>query len=97
MDTRGWIWRRCRRGCLAENKLLHHLFVLGGKAADGATAAVESFSLVDGAWTTRASLPVALHGAVAARLGERLVVTGGVVEGRVSARGWRMPFPFGAR
>jgi N-acetylneuraminic acid mutarotase len=75
----------------------HHLFVLGGKTAQGATAAVESFSLVKGAWTSRTPLPLALHGAVASKLGERLVVSGGVVDGRASAKGWRIPFPFGTR
>lgn len=75
----------------------HHIFVIGGKTANGAPSAiVESYDLGSNTWTTRQSLPVALIAPTAAKLGERMVVTGGrTASGSVNSKTWGMPFPFG--
>lgn len=71
-----------------------HVFVLGGMTSAGATDAVESYSLVDDTWTRRAPLPMPICGAVAAKLGERLVVSGGRANGQLSTKTWGRTFPF---
>jgi hypothetical protein len=71
----------------------HQLYVVGGTSAAGKSRAVESFDLGTGAWTSHTPLPEALSSLVAAKLGERLVVTGGVdTAGKASAKTWGLPF-----
>ena len=74
----------------------NNVFVCGGKTASGAaTNAVESFDLVSGTWTRRDPLPEAVEGAVGSKLGERMVITGGRVNGHATKHTWGSPFPFG--
>lgn len=73
----------------------HHLFVVGGRIEGGKTAAVESYDLGADKWTTRASLPEPMSDVVAAKLGERLVVTGGMgAGGHASRKTLGRAFPF---
>jgi N-acetylneuraminic acid mutarotase len=73
----------------------NHVFVLGGQTANGETDVVESYDLVSNTWVTREPLPMPLSGAIAAKLGERLVVTGGSSAGQMNRKTWGRPFPFG--
>jgi hypothetical protein len=76
----------------------HHAFILGGLGnGNQELDAVESYDMSTDTWTKRAPLPQPLVGALATKLGERLVVTGGTTAGKANTHTWGRPFPFGTK
>jgi hypothetical protein len=76
----------------------HRLYLIGGYTADGAaSAAVWSFGLGEHAWRTEAPLPRPRAALAASRVGDVIVVAGGVVDGQATnttavfgvGTGWR--------
>ncbi|MDB5098659.1 MAG: pknK [Cyanobacteria bacterium RYN_339] len=75
----------------------HHAFLLGGLGNNNQELdVVESYDMSTDTWTKRAPLPQALVGGLGAKLGERMVVTGGSAAGKSNTHTWGRPFPFPA-
>jgi N-acetylneuraminic acid mutarotase len=72
-----------------------HAFLLGGLGnGNQELDVVEEYDMGANTWTKRAPLPQPLVGPLGAKLGERMVVTGGTAAGKVNTHTWGRPFPF---
>lgn len=70
---------------VAVAALAGHVWVIGGFGSGGyPTATVERYDPTTDSWDPRPSLPVAIHHAAAAVVGDRLFVIGGYTGGRVT-------------